>query len=215
MTLLGKVWRGVSFEFLLTRTRRANGGGVVLTRTLGVSLWLYILAVVLKEVLDPEGSLRPSGSELRKEMIATLPWFGAMFAAVYASLITRFSSQWLYLASLYNQIKAIEARTAGNNEAKAVLAEWKAGFLEDADTLHLVTKPLFVSTAKMWGAEPTVQQWFSAHAVGGASRLSGLMTDVVSAYSEQQARWQPTNHAIKAPVSEPSRSSDWMGPGST
>jgi hypothetical protein len=54
----------------------------------------------------------------------------------------RFSSQWSYLAGVYNQIKAAECRTGFQ---ETVLAQWKAGFIEDAADLHLLRKAMFAS----------------------------------------------------------------------
>lgn len=68
-----------------------------------------------------------------------LPWLGATIAASYAASYSRFASQWVYLAELYNQIKAAELSIPEVLTPAQVLvfAEWKAGFLEDCETLHL------------------------------------------------------------------------------
>lgn len=76
-----------------------------------------------------------------------------ILAAVYTALYARFSSQWHYLADVYNQIKSVRANEPVN--ARQV-EEWKAAFIEDADTLHLVNKPLFASIVSAMGQEPKV-----------------------------------------------------------
>src|SRR2546429_9313137 len=119
----------ISGEFLFTwPCRQANGGTIIFYRTLFVSLLLYSLALLLNKMLDPFINLEFVIKD-------TLPWFGAIFAAEYAALYTRFSSQWTYLAGLYNQIKAAEAQIATSKNkdiADTVLVPWQAGFIEDA-----------------------------------------------------------------------------------
>lgn len=101
-----------------------------------------------------------------------LPWLGALFGAVYAGLYARFASQWLYLANTYNQIKAAECRSESSARP---LAEWKAGFIEDADGLHLATKPLFASVIAHWAREAAVAQAYADTVTGGADRLAALV----------------------------------------
>ena len=108
-----------------------------------------------------------------------------VFGGTYAALYTRFSSQWQYLADLYNQIKAQEISFAiacmeGSLKAAAtndindsvgkvpqpslslqpdqLLAEWKKGFIEDAFALHLAKKPIFCSVVANWARQPDVKK---------------------------------------------------------
>lgn len=69
---------------------------------------------------------------------------GATFGATYAALYTRFSSQWTYLAGLYNQLMATQAHAPIDNdpERAGIYLAWEAAFIEDADDLHLSTKPI-------------------------------------------------------------------------
>ena len=115
----------------------------------------------------------------------TLPWFGAIFAAVYAALYTRFSSQWTYLAGLYNQIKAAEVQVAvsANTDstkdvAAKVLTSWKAGFIEDAEELHLALKPMFAEVIRTWSEDEKVQSEFAKYAPGGEEGLKELLSDI-------------------------------------
>lgn len=68
--------------------------------------------------------------------------FPAAFGAVYVALYARFSSQWNYLANLYNQIMQCRVKANGQYD-KERLARWCAGFVEDAWRLHLLRKPMF------------------------------------------------------------------------
>ena len=178
----------LSGEKLLTATPRANGGAIILLRTLFITIWLYALAVLLKQVLDPDRIWDWSTRALRSELRDTLPWAGAIFAAVYASLYTRFSSQWLYLAGLYNQIKAVEARTAGTPDARTIVAEWKAGFLEDAAELHLATKGLFASVWRLWGQDAAVKEYFIRNTFEGDETFAYLMGRVNETYARHGER---------------------------
>jgi len=167
----------ISFEWVLTATGWPNGGNIILLRTTGITITFYILAIALKQSLDPDRTLAFDYRELLIALRDTLPWAGAIFAGVYVSLYARFSSQWVYLNGLYNQIKAMETRTAaGANEAtRKVIAEWKAGFLEDAQELHLATKPLLASVVKRWGEEPQVKDHFIRYTPGEEARYRALM----------------------------------------
>jgi hypothetical protein len=132
----------LSGEFLLKR--RANGGSVVLWRSIFVTALVYLLAVALKSLTDDGATFSFSFLELRREVNGTIPWAGALFAGVYAAFYARYSNQWSYLASTYNQIMAVKAeighRQATNNLA---LLSWQAGFISDAFTVHLDQKPIF------------------------------------------------------------------------
>ena len=100
---------------------------------------------------------------------------GAIFAATYAGLYAKFASQWTYLASLYNQIKAAEC--SAGCDAKP-LAQWKAGYLEDALELHLALKPNVASIIHMWGRDADVEKAFREYTPGGADRFEPLMQAV-------------------------------------
>lgn len=71
---------------------------------------------------------------------------GAVFAAAYVAFYARFSAQWNYLASLYNQIAAT-ALTLPINESQSDprMHAWRAAFVEDAVDLHLAGKSMFKS----------------------------------------------------------------------
>jgi hypothetical protein len=163
-----------SHEWLLTELRWANGGDVILLRSILVSAEAYFLALALKNGIDPGRVWSISLASLQDEILHTGKWYGPIFAGVYASLYGRYSSQWSYLAGVYNRIKETEAR--GNTDA-AALAQWKAGFIEDADDLHLAGKPMFASTIRAWSAE-AVKSEFAAHTNNGEERWRNIMSRV-------------------------------------
>src|SRR5262249_19684922 len=147
------------------RHRYPNGGTVIFLRSFVVGVFLCILSFLLawlSDGLDPNPSSPShpawpmlSMNAVRQGLKTSLSWYGAIFAAVYAAFYTRFSSQWTYMAGVYNQIKAIEAQiaaSASNNKRLAykVIASWKAAFIEDADDLHLALKPMFAETIRAW-----------------------------------------------------------------
>lgn len=76
---------------------------------------------------------------------------------------------------MYNQIKAAEARKDADRDA---LASWKAGFIEDADELHLAPKPMFATLIKNWAADAAVKAAFVSYAPGGQPGLDGILADV-------------------------------------
>jgi hypothetical protein len=176
----------LSFEFLLKR--HANGGGVILARSIAVSLEAYAFALLVKESLTPGATLVFSLDALRAAIVETIPWYGAIFAGAYAALYSRFSAQWTYLADLYNQIMA--AQCSGTPDAEAVVL-WKAAFMEDADDLHLATKPMFASVISAMLEEELVRHAFTAHAPGHAARLNALETRVKAALTKTHERYYP------------------------
>src|SRR5688572_23791920 len=89
----------LSGEFLLKG--RANGGTVILLRTVFVSAWIYLLALALHSYSAKGAMLSFSPTQFSEDLHETLPWLGAILAGVYAALYARFSAQWDYLASLY------------------------------------------------------------------------------------------------------------------
>lgn len=149
----GRIVEILSGERLLNS--HANGGGVILVRSALSSSVLYLVVLSALSLLD-------DGIDVNKRIVDTLPWFGAMFAAIYASLYARFASQWTYLANLYNQIKQTELELAKDSvnpgTTNEKLAEWKAAFIEDAQNLHLVRKPIYASVIRSWSQIDKVKQ---------------------------------------------------------
>jgi hypothetical protein len=165
-------WNLASHEWLLTGLRWANGGDVILLRSLAAAGEIYALALFIRNGLDPRHAWPTGLAPIRTEILATASWFGPIFAGVYASLFARYSSQWNYLAGVYNKIKETEARGAPSEPA---MAQWKAAFIEDADDLHLTEKPMFASTIFAWGSEPLVHEQFVEHTIHGSARWEDIM----------------------------------------
>ena len=120
--------------------------------------------------------------ELRAQVAHLTGWLGPVFAGTYAALYTRFASQWTYLAGVYNQIKAAQSRKDANLD---VIAEWKAGFIEDAADLHLIRKPTFASVAREWSRDPLVREMFIRHSPGGGARLQELRAAIAAVVGQK------------------------------
>jgi hypothetical protein len=176
MTCWGRVLEFASGEFLLTRLRRGNGGDVIVVRSLIIAGLIYVslkLYVVTGPGLD-------------------ITWFGTIFAAAYVALYARFSQQWHYMANLYNSIKTAEVRTAGNDSNESLadrLAQWKAGYVEDADTLHLALKPAISSVICAWGSDERVRHWFETYTTGGRARWDRVLEGARATCAREEKRW--------------------------
>lgn len=165
--------RFLSFEFILKWI--PNGGTAVLIRSCLITAWLYVLAISLKARVEPNATWQFDFSSLRELVANTIPWIGAIFAGVYVALYSRFASQWGYLATLYNPI----LQTAVQNPPEGVTGEqvyrlWQAGFIEDAEELHLARKPMFASVIHSMLMKHETRENFVAHAPGGEARLTRL-----------------------------------------
>jgi hypothetical protein len=135
---------------------------------------MFSIVLAFLNIVDPTKTWEPSFHDLQLQVIDKFPWFGAIFAAYYTGLYARFSSQWSCLANLYNNIKQTEA----GEHNKDVIASWKAGFLEDADNLHMAGKGTFVSIVKAWGFQDDVRACFIKNTPGGEKRFQKLMEKV-------------------------------------
>lgn len=176
-----------SFEWILTKTRRSNGGDIIVLRSLLTALSIFILFTAVKHLLDPNRLWAYNGQFLHDDLFNHLTVLGALIGGVYAALYTRFAAQWTYLANLFNQINETEARTISDPDARPIIAQWKAGFLEDAEELHLATKSLFASVLKRWGDDAQVKSSFVTHTPGREDRFNALMQDVKNANERHDA----------------------------
>lgn len=129
----------LSAEFLLKKN--PNGGGIILLRSTLVSLWIYFISIGILSYTRKGAEFTFSMPQLLNEFNATIPWLGAIFASSYLALYARYSNQWSYLASTYNQLMAAMVHSPQLNSP--ALIRWQAGFISDAYTLHLDRKPLF------------------------------------------------------------------------
>jgi hypothetical protein len=191
----------ISFEVLLKGARRSNGGAIVFLRALLTSLVAFASALLFTQVADPAREMTFSASALIEGVAGKLSWLGALFGAIYLALYTRFSSQWTYVANLYNQIKAAEAKANAHDNLEAI-AQWKAGFIEDAQELHLATKGIFAGVVKAWLSDEKVRDYFVRYAPGGADRVHTLEQAVVDSCHMQAAKYEkrandPSNPSFK------------------
>ena len=139
--LFNRLMSLLTAEFLLRFM--PNGGKAVLLRSLLISTYIYLLAIGTKSFTADCSIFSFSLSQLLSEINSTIPWAGAIFGGVYIALYSRFSSQWSYLADLYNQqISAalFLTREELNGDNFAI---WQAAFIEDAVCMHLAKKPGF------------------------------------------------------------------------
>lgn len=163
----------LSGEWFFRDGYHPNGGDVVVCR----SAWVTVLLMTTVEILW--NWMRPCiGCSLKwdiflSDLITLAPWIGAIFGAVYVAFYARFSSQWAYLANLYNLIKEVEV--SGVNDVKA-MAQWKAGFIEDALDLHLASKSNFAGVIRAWaGNSNDVRDAFISYTPGGQQRWDHVM----------------------------------------
>jgi hypothetical protein len=178
----------LSCEWLVTKTKHPNGGEIVFLRALLIAVFMYLFTIAAKHGLDPMRSTSLDLHEFRSELAAGLPVFGAIFAAVYFALYTRFASQWLYLSNLYNKIIETEARVAANEAAKIYIAGWKADFLEDAADLHLATKRVFAPIVVKWAGDCDVKTSFISHPSHTERMFDALVRDATAASGKQRER---------------------------
>jgi hypothetical protein len=155
-----------------------NSGGVVVARAGWLSCLLLLVYIAAIERLKPGGSWEFCGECLQRQLVDNLKLGGAIFAAAYAALYARFSSQWLYLAGLYNQIMAAQVR-AGNDTDQVragKLALWKAGFIEDAVAVHLAAKPMYAAVIVGMLHESEIRKAYVASTMDGECGLTELET---------------------------------------
>ncbi|SFL29496.1 hypothetical protein [Rhodanobacter glycinis] len=173
----------LSGEFILDRY--PNGGLAVLLRTLWITFILYFIAIAIRSRVAPYATWEPSITVARQLISSTIPWFGAIFAGVYAALYARFASQWSYLANLYNQIMCaqVQCDASGTTSGEA-MALWQAGFIEDAEALHLARKPMFASVIVSMLGKDAVRNAYKQYTPGGSARLDALEASVKAVVSK-------------------------------
>ena len=156
MRFMSKAVSILSGEFLLKWT--ANGGLVVVARSIITTALVYLTAIGLHEYSAPNSIFRFDPTHFATIVQNTVPWLGTIFAATYAAYYSRFAAQWTYLAGLYNQIMAaqVQAPWDGDVERQRVYSAWMAGFIEDAEELHLARKPMYASVIRSMLKRPEV-----------------------------------------------------------
>lgn len=163
----------LSGEYLLAT--RPNGGTVVFVRSMQITLILYTPLAFLKYFSEHQLTGDPSLKEFARAIASSVPWFGAIFAAAYATFYSRFAAQWSYLANLYNQIMG--ASVAASNYDRLHSEElrlWKAAFIEDAQDLHLARKPMFKHLIACILSEDGVRDAYITSCPDGEKRIIKL-----------------------------------------
>jgi hypothetical protein len=195
--MLNKVVHLLSGEWILNS--RPNGGTVIFFRALWVSALVYSAAIVVKVFLSCPARWSEAipliGQAARSSF---LPFAAGTFAFAYTALYARFASQWSYLANVYNQIMAAKSAARGRSwldnfqevgtESEA-LQKWQAGFIEDAEELHLATKPMFANVIVSMLEKPGVRKWFIEAAPGGVKRLDLLEASVRLAIAREALKF--------------------------
>jgi hypothetical protein len=179
------------FDFLagewLLKLFKANGGTVIALRAIWITAVFAGFSMMAVSAFDPArvGPISWSGTvNVFWEISSNVTIFlGASYLALYA----RFVSQWSYLAGLYNLIKQAEA---ANGADKKVISEWKAGYLEDAENLHLAAKNNLAPVLHAWVKDPSVVNAYIENTPGGASRLQELKCLASHAFKEEEAKWK-------------------------
>jgi hypothetical protein len=185
---------------------RPNGGGVILVRAMLIAALLFFVGVGINERLTPGASWHFDAERLFAAIREHVNWFGALFAAAYAALYARFAAQWTYLAGLYNQImnaqtKApkIEGSSPEQQERNRVYNNWMAGFIEDAENVHLALKPLYVGVIKSMLADHGVRDAYIRNTAGGARRLAALERKLDAVAALEEAKWVTPNSEKQTP----------------
>lgn len=195
--MINKFVHLLSGEWMLNS--RPNGGTVIFLRALWVTALVYCAAIVVKVLFScPSGCselLTVAGNAARSSF---LPFAAGTFAFAYTALYARFASQWSYLASVYNQIMAAKVATSSRSWLATVqdvrteseaLQKWQAAFIEDAEELHLATKPMFANVILSMLEKPGVREWFIDAAPGGVKRLDLLEARVKLAIAKEALKF--------------------------
>lgn len=162
---------------------RSNGGTIVFLR----ALWVTALVMAATGLLNDDVVTKSSCRELATPALNPLLGFsGAVFVFAYTAFYARFASQWSYLANVYNQIMA--AKLSGSRSLS--MSRWQAGFIEDADELHLAEKPMFAGVILSMLKIPQVRHEFITGTAGGEIRLHKIEKAVRGAYDAADLRYR-------------------------
>ena len=166
-------------EFLLSN--HANSGTWVFIRATWTTAFIYGLAFTLRQW----GFGWPDTFEA---FAATLPWLGFIFAAIYTAYYARFSSQYAYLADLYNQQMAVSAQVDEGEVTEKVFALWSAAYIEDAEELHLHLKPIFATLIREMLRRPEVREAYKKYTPGGEARLRRVECQVDNVWNKENKK---------------------------
>ncbi len=182
----------VSGEWLLSKAELSNGGSVIVLRALFVAAIVLLVAqpasLAIQDVLDPSRGWTFDFHRLALYLVRHLTSTAVVFGSVYTALYARFAAQWRCLADVYNKIKEAEVKYSTQVGAESRIAEWKAGFAEDAQELHLATKKIFAPVIRTWLADEKVKEAFINYTTGGEVRYRNLMKSVLWAVRADDER---------------------------
>lgn len=164
----------------------SNGGHVVVLRALVVGVELTSICLIVQALIDPSRHGPMSLVGLASQLADLGSVIGAIFAGAYAAFYTRFVSQWTYLAGVYNLIKQAESAKDCKQE---IINQWKAGYVEDAENLHLMLKPGIAPIVKAWAEDTGVQIAYEVYTPGGAVRLSGVKASVSKVFHKEELKY--------------------------
>lgn len=194
--IINRAVRWLSGEWQLDN--RPNGGTVILLRSLWISALVYTALIGIKLLFG--GAICSPDFLNRAKCAAASGFFHIAvpaFAFAYTALYVRFASQWSYLANLYNLIMAakvrgdgaaVSAESEGSSKSVEAMQKWQAGFIEDAEELHLATKPMFAGVILSMLAVVGVRERFIEGTAGGEHRLKILEARVRLAYESASRR---------------------------
>ncbi len=86
---------------------------------------------------------------------------------------------------------ATQAQAPPKDEsARVVFAMWKAALIEDAEEVHLATKPVYAGIIKSMLEKPEVREMYKKYTPGGETRLRNLEEKVNSVYEREHQKYQ-------------------------
>lgn len=188
-----KVFFEVTSGEWMLRKLKSNGGEVIAIRSMFVAVQLVACFLFLKNLIDPKLTSTISYYAFREQIIDISPLFGGLYCGIYLALYSRFSSQWTYLANVYNLIKQSEMQAPSDpilhRRWKRKLACWKAGYIEDADVLHLIGKDNVAVIVHHWGKDLMIKEAFIRNAAGGQVRWEALLRLANCVYSKSNEKY--------------------------
>lgn len=162
----------------------------MIVRALWVTAYLVVTTLLLKNLSDECRGWTFSFSVLVNDLRELSGWIVAAFGAIYLAFYSRFSAQWSYLANMYNQIKQAEVTRSDFLNTAEQLAQWKAGFIEDALELHLASKPSIAGIICAWSQDPKIEAAFVQFTLAGKARWAHVLNLANSAKSSTELQWK-------------------------
>jgi hypothetical protein len=208
-----------SGEFLFRG--EANGGTVIFLRSAITGLVLFAIAIATAGISQTGLHLGINWQIVRNLVATNLAWAGAMFAGAYAAFYSRFSSQWNYLAGVYNQLMAaqVQAPIDATAPRRRAYAAWKAGIVEDAYTLHLATKRMFAPLIVDLLEEKDVYEAFKETTVISDDQLQSLLIRLEKVTNRRielgSTELDEAGRLVKTPTANPNPLLTHSAPGAT